>query len=599
MVRFYSDELIEEIRIRNDILGVAGEYIKLERKGKSYFGLCPFHREKTPSFSVDPAKQLYYCFGCGKGGSVVQFIMEVENLDYLETIKLLAERAKIQLPEGESEEEKERALKKQEILKVNIEAARFFYEQLNNGKNVKVRQYLQKRKINEGIARKFGIGYSPDSWNQLYNCLKDKGYTDEILLDSGLINKKADNYYDRFRNRIIFPIFDIRGNVIGFGGRVLDDSVPKYLNSPETIVYNKRNNLYALNFAKNSGEKRIVVVEGYMDVISLYQFGIINTVASLGTALTESQGRILKKYAEEVVISYDADTAGQAATMRGLDLLSDIGCNVKVLIIPKGKDPDEFVKKNGSDAFRKLLDSSLSLVEYKIKVLRTQVDTSTTEGKIKFLNQTTDVLTKIDNNLEREMYIKKIAGEYEVSEGAMVTEIIKRSKPRKGFKPTSINPGITGFTDGSKRLSRNKSNYKNDKDRIVNYERLLLSLLSTDNSLYRIMKDKVVSDYFEDEENREIAKIVFKRFEEKKGIVPAELINLAGSDTVNIFVRLIQGECNFEDNIKAVLDIIRNIDIYKLDKRQKEILDALSTSENDAEELKLELKSIINRKKSI
>lgn len=596
MYTHYPEELIEEIRISNDILSVVGEYVRLERKGKNYFGLCPFHNEKTPSFSVDPGKQLYYCFGCGKGGSVIQFVMDAENLDYIEAIKLLAEKARIQLPEGDNEEERTIAQKKQELLKINIEAARFFYEQLNEKRNSAPREYLSQRKISGSIARKFGLGYSPEEWNALYNHLKKKGYGEDILLDSGLVLKgKNGGCYDRFRGRIIFPIFDLRGNVIGFGGRVLDKSTPKYMNSPETLVYNKRKNLYALNFAKNSGEKRIVVVEGYMDVISLFQFGIINTVASLGTALTESQGRLLKKYAEEIIISYDADTAGKAATMRGLDLLNDIGCNVKVLLIPKGKDPDEFVKKNGAQAFNKLIENALSLVEYKIKALKSTIDTNTTDGKINFLNKTADLLSKIDNNMEREMYIKKISKEYDISQESIYAEVLRRIKPRKGFKPMLVKPN-------NNRFKSEESNEKSTYHSIIDCERMLLCLLSIDNSLYKVIKDKVNVDEFENEKNKEMAKIIFKRFEDKKGIVPAELINLAGDESSSIFARLIQGECNFDDNIKAVMDIIKKMELYRLRNRQKEILQLLSSenlSAEDSEKLKLELKSVLLKMKSI
>ncbi|HOM02816.1 MAG TPA: DNA primase [Acetivibrio sp.] len=600
MYKHYSEELIEEIRINNDILSVVGEYVKLERKGRNYFGLCPFHSEKTPSFSVDPSKQLYYCFGCGKGGSVIQFVMEAENLDYIEAIKLLAERARIQLPEGDNEEERIIARKKQELLKINIEAARFFYEQLNEKKNSAPREYLNKRKVSGNIARKFGLGYSLEEWDSLYNHLKKKGYSDEILLDSGLVLKgKNGGFYDRFRGRVIFPIFDLRGNVIGFGGRVLDNSTPKYMNSPETLVYNKRKNLYALNFAKNSGEKRIIVVEGYMDVISLFQFGIINTVASLGTALTENQGRILKKYAEEIIISYDADTAGMAATMRGLDLLNDIGCNVKVLTIPYGKDPDEFVKKNGPEAFNKLVENALSLIEYKIKALKSTIDTNTTEGKINFLNRAADLLSKVSNNMEREMYIKKISKEYDISQESIYAEVLKRIKPKTAFKPLA--KPLTAKADNN-RLKFDKSNEKSSSDSIVDCERMLLSLLSIDNSLYKVVKDKIIIDEFKSEENKEIAKIIFKRFEDRKGIVPAELINLAGEESSGVFARLIQGECNFDDNIKAVMDIIKKMELYRLKDRQREILQLISSgnlSNEETEKLKLELKTVLLKMKSI
>lgn len=591
----YPEELIEEIRMNNDILDVVGEYVKLEKKGKNYFGLCPFHREKTPSFSVDNTKQMYHCFGCGKGGSVIQFVMDAENLDYIEAIKLLAEKARITLPEGDSEEEKKRALKTQEIIKINTDAARFFYEQLNEKKSSVAREYLQKRKVSEGIIKKFGIGYSSEEWDLLYRFLKSKNYSDEDLLASGLIlaKKNGSGCFDRFRERVMFPIFDLRGNVIGFGGRVLDASMPKYMNSPETLVYNKRKNLYALNFAKNSGDKRIIVVEGYMDVISLYQFGIINTVASLGTALTESQGRILKKYAEEIIISYDADTAGQAATMRGLNLLDDIGCNVKVLLIPKGKDPDEFIKANGADAFRKLVDNALSLVEYKIKVLKSQIDTTSIEGKISFLNKAADILSKLDNSVEQEMYIKKISQEYDISQESMFAEVIKRIKPRGNYKPT-----IKTEEFKSKKVG---NTVQSGGDNLIQYERIILSLLCIDNSLYRKIEDRINLELFTLEENRKAAEIIFTKIKDKKGIVPAELLNLVSNESASNFASLIQGECNFEDNLRAILDIIKKIEGIKLDKRQKEILNMISSSDNKEEidRLKSELKNILIQRKSM
>ena len=591
----YPEELIEEIRMSNDILDVVGEYVKLERKGKNYFGLCPFHREKTPSFSVDNTKQMFYCFGCGKGGSVIQFIQNAENLEYIEAIKFLAERVRITLPEGESEEEKKRALKIQEIIKINTDAARFYYEQLNAAENSEARHYLAKRKVPEGIIKKFGLGYSTNEWDSLYKYLRSKNYSDEDLADSGLViaRKGGNGYYDRFRGRLMFPIFDLRGNVIGFGGRVLDDSLPKYINSPETLVYNKRKNLYALNFAKNSPEKRIIVVEGYMDVISLYQFGIINTVASLGTALTESQGRVLKKYAEEIIISYDADSAGQGATMRGLNLLNDIGCNVKVLSIPKGKDPDEFIKVNGAEAFRNLVDNALSLVEYKIKVLKQHIDTRSIEGKINFLNKAADIIAKIDNSVEQEMYIKKISSDYDISQESMFAEVYKRIKPKGKFKPT-VKVERTKTT-------RNETNNQKSEDNLVHYERIILSLLCIDNSLYRKIEDKIDLEFFTLEENKKAAEIIFKKIKDKKGIVPAELLNLVSNESANIFARLIQGECNFEDNLRAILDIIKKIEGIKLDRRQKEILSMISSQENkeDVDKLKEELKRILIRKKSM
>lgn len=595
MYNSYPEEVIEEVRISNDIVDVVSEYVKLERKGKDYFGLCPFHKEKTPSFSVVPAKQIFYCFGCGKGGNVINFVMNVENLSFIDAVRLLADRARIQLPEGGDEEELERAKLRKEIIKINTDAARFFFNNLGN--NEKAVSYLKNRGINERTIKRFGLGYSGEEWDSLLKYLVSKGYKESDILKSGLIlQSKKGGFYDRFRGRIMFPIFDLRGNVIGFGGRVTDSSLPKYMNSPETLVYNKGRNLYSLNFAKNSGEKRIIIVEGYMDVISLHQSGIINTVASLGTALTESQGRLLKKYAEEVVISYDSDTAGQAATMRGLDLLSNIGCNVKVLLLPQGKDPDEYIRKNGVDGFRKLVDNAVSLIEYKIKILKNQIDTSTTEGKISFLNKAASLLSKIDNSVELEMYVKKIAKDYGISEESLFAEISKKTKAKNGFRKVVVNSGVF-----ENRPVKEGSNKKDDK--LVHDEQFVLALMCLDNSLYKLVKDRLTVDDFTDENNIKVAKIVFEKLESNKGIVSAELFNLLDETTANVFSRLINEECHCDDNKSAIMEKIRSIKLYKIERRQKEILDILkndkSLDEGDVERLKIELNSLVMKRKSI
>ncbi|HOV26770.1 MAG TPA: DNA primase [Pseudobacteroides sp.] len=596
-----SDEQIEEIRINNDIVEVVGEYVRLERKGQYLFGLCPFHREKTPSFSVTPSRQMFRCFGCGKGGNVFHFIMNAENLDFIEAVKLLADRARIELPEGDSEEEKRIAKLKKEILKINVESARFFHQQLNSPKGEKALKYLNSRKLSESTIRKFGIGYSPDEWDMLYRHLSTMGFSNEALKESGLlITNKNGGYFDRFRGRVIFPIFDLRGNVIGFGGRIIDEAKtdktgykePKYMNSPETLVYNKGRNLYALNYAKNSGQNALIIVEGYMDVISLHQNGIINTVASLGTALTESQGRILKKYAEEIIICYDADMAGQAAAMRGLDLLNDIGCNVKVLSIPDGKDPDEFIKKNGQAAFIKLIEGAQSLIEYKIKYLKSQINVETPEGKLKFLNKTADVLTKVDNRLEQEINIKKLSKEYGISEESLTAEIMKRSRPKGEIKKT-VNE-IKNFRDSKGIVDNNKKGF----EKLIHIERMLLMLLTIDNSVYRLIKDKISKEYFTDE-NRQIASIVLDKLESGKGIVAAEIFNVIEAEAANEYSRIIQDECNFEDNKKAVLDILSKIDKIKLEKRRDEILELLSRkndlTEGDVVKLKEELMQLLQK----
>ena len=366
---YYPEEVIEDVRIRNEIVEVASSYIKLERKGRRYFALCPFHGEKTASFCIEPSKQFFYCFGCNKGGSVIHFIMNIENLEFLDAIRFLADRAGVTLPEPDDNKEKEKARLRKNILEVNKEAARFFFSNLASSSGIDAQGYLKKRNLTEKAIKQFGVGVAPQSKNALTEHLLKKGMSKDLLLKAGIsLETKDGNLIDRFRGRIMFPIFNIRGNTIGFGGRALGDIQPKYMNSPDTLVFNKSRELYGLNYARLSKSNKLLIVEGYMDVISLHQGGIDYAVASLGTALTQSQAWILKKYSEEVIICYDSDTAGQAATLRGLDILEKSGCNVRVLLLPDGKDPDEYIKNNGSKKFKNLVDRAISLLEYKIKV---------------------------------------------------------------------------------------------------------------------------------------------------------------------------------------------------------------------------------------
>lgn len=592
----FSDELIEEIRLSNDIVDVVSEYVRLEKKGKNYFGLCPFHREKTPSFSVEPGKQIFYCFGCGKGGNVFHFISLAERLDFIDAVKLLADRAKIPLPESDDPREKERAKIRQQIQNINLIAARFFYDALKSKKGEAAAEYLRKRGITENTVRKFGLGYSYDGWDNLYEHLKSLGISQEAMLESGLVIRgSSGRLFDRFKGRLMFPIFDVRGNVIGFGGRVLDNSLPKYMNSPETVLYNKRKHLYALNFAKNHGGNNIIVVEGYMDAISLHQSGIGNVVASLGTALTDSQARLLKKYADEVIISYDSDAAGQAATLRGLEILNDVGCSVRVLTLPEGKDPDEYVKANGADKFRWLANNALPLVEYKIKVIRNEHDLSVTEEKIKFLNRAADVLVKVDNALEREMYIKKLSREYEISEEAMLSEVLKRTRPAamQRMKMTK-----TVETAGKTIPAAETTN-----DKIIHNERFVLSLLCVDNSIYNVVKEHFKIGNYIGSENNRIAEILYKRIEEGNGVSPAELMNIVSDDESGIFARILNEECHCDDNEKAILGKIRDIELMKAEMRRDHIIDLLKNkkilTENEVDKLESELRELIQEIKRI
>lgn len=413
---YVSEEIIEKIKDSNDIVDVISETVPLKKSGRNYWGLCPFHNEKTPSFSVTQEKQLFKCFGCGEGGNVITFIMKTRNLGFNEALRFLAERAHI--PFEESPEKRKEQDKLEVFYKMHVDAARFFFQNLNNNKEV--REYLYRRGIEDHTIRSFGLGYALNSWDSLLKYLLSRRYKEEDILKCGLATKsEKGKVYDRFRNRIIFPVFDIRGRVIAFGARVLDDTKPKYLNSPETPIYNKGTHLYGLNFAKkNSKENSLIMVEGYMDCISLSQAGIKNVVASLGTALTKIQGRLLRRNAEEVFICYDADTAGQKATVRGLEILQGEGVRVKVVQISKGKDPDDYIREEGSAGFHKLLESALPLMEYKLMKEKEGLNLDSDEDRIIYTRRIAEILNELDP-IEKDVYIQKVSEDAGISDRAI------------------------------------------------------------------------------------------------------------------------------------------------------------------------------------
>jgi DNA primase len=425
--------------------------------------------------------------------------------------------------------------------------------------------------------------------------MRELKYSEETLKKCGLfIENSKGELFDRFRGRIMFPIFDIRGSVIAFGGRVLDESLPKYMNSPETPVYIKGRNLYALNFVRKIGDKRIIIVEGYMDVISLHQSGIINAVASLGTALTEEQGRLLRMYGEEVIISYDSDVAGQNATQKGLDILDELGCSVKVLKVPDGKDPDDYIKSHGADSFMKLIGKSLTLLEYKVTILKEQTDTTSTAGKIDFLNKTAEVLSKIDNNIEREMYIKKLSKDYDVREDSLESEISKKKNI------------ITKKTKGNVVENRNTNSNINTKSVDVlkskNFEKILIALLTVDNSIFKVVEGELSSELFKGEIEKKLIEIVSDKIRSGKGITVPELLGNLEDDIRGEYVRVIDKESVFEDNLKAFRDIQKKLEVERLNQRKQEILNLLKRNdikdETYLDELKKELSNILlNQKK--
>lgn len=424
MVR-YSDELLDEIKSKNDIVDIVSQYVVLKRAGRNYMGLCPFHKEKSGSFCVSPDKQIFHCFGCGVGGNVFHFISKIENLNFKESVEMLANRAGVELPVSGNFEDDKLAKLKSRVYEVNKCAAEFYHENLYKPTAKPGQEYVKKRHLDNKTLKAFKIGYS-GRFNELYTELKSKGFTEEEILASCLVNKNPDGkFIDRFRNRLMFPIFDTHERVIAFGGRVLDDRKPKYINSPEDIVYSKGRHLFAFNIARKYNSKTIIMVEGYMDAVSLHQRGIHNAVASLGTALTEAQGRLLRRSCEKVIIGYDADGAGQAATLRGLEILQNLGCDIRILQIEGAKDPDEFVVKYGPERFQMYVDKAISLVEFKVKMLKKSLDLDNVNDKIKFLNEVAKIVAKVENSMEREVYADKISLEYKVSKDAIYAEINK------------------------------------------------------------------------------------------------------------------------------------------------------------------------------
>jgi len=440
----FSYDLLEEIRNRCDIVDIISEYVHLKQAGKSFKGLCPFHGEKTPSFMVSPEKQLFHCFGCGEGGNVFNFLMKYEKISFFEAVKMLAKKSGVSLP---VDEEKENFLNRQKerLYKLNNLAVNYYRECLfktNQGK--KIINYLKKRGINDTSVEKYKLGYAPSGWDVLTNFLKKKGYSYEELTKARIINKSKieGKYIDYFRDRIIFPIFNLSGRVIGFGGRVLDDSLPKYINSPETLVYNKGSNLYSLNFAKEDIRKKgyLIIVEGYTDVLITQQYEFNNVAASLGTALTARQIDLIKRFTDMVLIAYDADSAGNMATLRSLDLLVKAGLEVKVIDLPQGYDPADFLIKKGRTPFQNLIDGSLSLIDYKLKLLYSKYGFQSVEGKVKIIKEILPTLGLIETDNELTIQIEKISRKLKLPESSIRTDFRKYKRGLKGFTPSFVNP---------------------------------------------------------------------------------------------------------------------------------------------------------------
>lgn len=585
----YSEEIIDEVRQSNDIVDVISQYMYLKRSGRNYFGLCPFHNEKSPSFSVSPDKQIFHCFGCGVGGNVISFIMKIEGCGFVEAIQILAEKANIQLPTLENNVDSQREELKAKVYKVNEFTADFYHKNLYTP-NAKIGQeYVKKRMLTNDTLENYKIGFS-GRFNELYMALKHNGFGDQEILESGLVNRNDNGQYiDRYRNRLMFPICDVRGRVIAFGGRVLDDSKPKYINSPENVIYSKGRHLFGLNVAKKYDTKQLLIVEGYMDVISLHQRGVKNVVGALGTALTQQQGFLLRKNAEQVILSFDSDEAGQTAKLRAIDVLQSMGLDLRVLQMEGAKDPDEYIIKYGNARFKNVVDRAISVLEFKIKILKSKLNLDNINDKIKFLNEIAKLLSNIDNTMEREIYIEKISDTYQISKEAIYAEVNKLSYA-KNQSEKILDKKKTVVVHRKQELSQVSQTLRKR-------ENMILSILLTGNmDLYQVIKINVNCDEFKDELNKKIAKKLYEEFEKGNSNINAILDKMDDEEQSHI-TEIMADDYGIDDMEKAIDDIIQSYQRDKLNDRKMQILTLLDEQleGNEKKNLESELIGIVNQ----
>ena len=585
----YSEEILNEVRQSNDIVDVISQYVHLKRSGRNYFGLCPFHNEKSPSFSVSPDKQIFHCFGCGVGGNVITFVSQIEGLNFVETVQMLAERANIQLPTLQNNGDTQREILKDKVYKVNEFTAEYYHQNLYKPQAKMAQEYVKKRQLTNETLKSFRIGFS-GKFDELYQELKKQGFQEQEILESGLVNKnERGQYIDRYRNRLMFPICDARGRVIAFGGRVLDDSKPKYINSPENVVYSKGRHLFGLNVAKKGDTKKLLIVEGYMDVISLHQRGITNVVASLGTALTEQQGWLLRKNSEQIILSFDSDEAGIKAKLRSIEILQNMGCDLRVLQLEGAKDPDEYILKYGNMRFQNAVDKAFSVVEFKVKILKKELDLDNTNDKIKFLNEIAKLISNVNNTIEREVYIEKIAKEYDISKEAIYAEVNKLTY--KNVKNEKIlekpKPVVTHIKREEKVISEAVKRRENT---------VIALLLMGDLNIFEILRQNIKVEDFKDEVNKKIAQKLYEEFEKGNSNINAIIDNLE-QDEQNQITMIMSEDYEITDIEKAIDDVVQAYEREKLNTRKFEILDLLDKDlENDQKkELEKELSNIIIR----
>lgn len=585
-----DENIIRDIRESNDIVDVITEYITLKRAGANFIGLCPFHNEKTPSFSVSPSKQIYHCFGCGEGGDVISFIMKYTNLDFIEAVKLLANRVNITIDEKEANVDLKTKKDKEIATNINKEVARYFHNNLLNDRSAL--DYLYNRGLKEKTIRAYGIGYSRDSWDDVLSFLLNRGYSLEQIEKSGLVVKHSDGnrYYDRFRGRIMFPIIDTRGRVIGFGGRTTGNAQPKYLNSPDTSAFSKGNNLYGLNIAKKYCRNKIILVEGYMDVISLYQHGINYCVASLGTALTPNQSKLLKRYSNDIYICYDSDNAGLNAASRALDILKEEKIEAKVILLPEGKDPDEFVKENGMDRFQYFLNNAYNYLDFKILFYKKRYNLNTLEGKIDFTKEISNMLKEVESPIERDAYINKVSLETNISIEAIKEEIKQKGQINSSIKDKYINNNY-----------RNTNKYNilpvkyNLEPGHLMAEKNLLNFLIKDKKIYNHIKGRFLPSDFLDQVYRRVAEIIFDAYDNEEEIHLDRIIAYFEGEELEKLKEVINLEDDFDEDekVKAADDYIKKINYYELKIQKNDIKEQIANIQNNKDSFKGDVEKLI------
>lgn len=555
---YYSDELIEDIRMKNDILDVVSGYVKLQKKGSSYFGLCPFHNEKSPSFSVTPSKQMYYCFGCGAGGNVYTFVMQYENYDFVEAVKMLAERAGVELPEESNDAESRRAsdLRKM-LLEINKKAAYFYFYKLKQEDGKTGYRYLAGRQLSDETIKKFGLGYAGKYRDELYRYLKKEGYEDSVLRETGLITfDEARGVYDKFFNRVMFPIMDVNSRVIGFGGRVMGEGEPKYLNSPETKVFEKSRNLYGLNIARTSRKPYMIICEGYMDVISLHQAGFQNAVASLGTAFTSGHASLLKRYTQEVMLSYDSDGAGVKAALRAIPICKAAGLRVKVINMKPYKDPDEFIKNLGQEAYEERIQTAQNAFFFEISILETQHDLKDPESKTLFINELAKKLLTFEEKIERNNYIEAVAEKYHIGFANLESLVNKF-----GLQMDPVAERREEPERGKKKLNSDSAGEQCQK--------LLLTWLIEKPNIYPQIKKYITAEDFNEGVYKTVAIHLFEQLEQNK-LNPAQILSIfqnqeeqgKAAALFNTKIEALEGKLEEE---KAVKDIVLKVKQHSIE----------------------------------